>query len=95
MNALFEKLRRLFGGAPEPAREDAEVRMHYPEPGPHAHMGEHGAAHPDDDPEDLHRGRRRLKESHTSHWDLDYMSREEMEKLAEASREARDKEHRD
>jgi predicted neutral ceramidase superfamily lipid hydrolase len=58
-------------------------------------MGEHGAAHPDDDPEDLHRGRRRLKESHTSHWDLDYMSREEMEKLAEASRQARDKEHRD
>ena len=53
------------------------------------------AAHPDDDPEDLHRGRRRLKESHTSHWDLDYMSREEMEKLAEASRQARDKEHRD
>ena len=65
MNALFEKLRRLFGGAPEPAREDAEVRMHYPEPG------------------------------HTSHWDLDYVSREEMEKLAEASRQARDKEHRD
>ena len=95
MNALLETLRRLFGGAPKPDPEGGEVRMHHPEPGPHAHMGEHGVAHPDDDPEDLHRGRRRLKESHTSHWDLDYMSREEMEKLAEASREARDKEHRD
>ena len=95
MNALFEKLRQLFGGARKPAPEDSGVQMHHPEPGPHANLGEHGAAHPDDDPEDLHRGRRRLKESHTSHWDLDYMSREEMEKLAEASRQARDKEHRD
>ena len=95
MNAVFEKLRLLFGGARKPAPEDADVHMHHPEPGPHANLGEHGAAHPDDDPEDLHRGRRRLKESHTSHWDLDYMSREEMEKLAEASREARDKEQRD
>ncbi len=94
MNALFEKLRRLFGGAPEPAREDAEVRMHYPEPGPHAHMGEHGAAHPDDDPEDLHRGRRRLKESHTSHWDLDYMSREEMMVVDERSSQGENKEQR-
>ncbi len=91
MNALFEKLRLWLGGERKRAPGQDEVHMHHPEEGPHAHLGEHGAAHPDDDPEDLHHGRRRLKESHTSHWDLDYMSREEMEKLAEATREANDK----
>lgn len=29
-----------------------------------------------------HRGRRAVKDVHTNHWDLDYMSRDEMEKLA-------------
>lgn len=94
MNALLEKFRLLLGGKRKPEPDTGEVRMHHPEPkepGPHAHLGEHGAAHPEEDPDDLHHGRRRLKESHTSHWDLDYMSREEMEKLAEANRRADDK----
>lgn len=31
--------------------------------------------------EELHRGKRRLKENYTSHWDLDYIRREEREAL--------------
>ncbi|MEQ8259036.1 MAG: hypothetical protein RH947_01970 [Alcanivorax sp.] len=104
MVGIVEKLRRLLRGdsaarAPrddsQAPDEDQAVRMHYPEAGPHANMGEHGAAHPDDDPEDLHHGRRRLKESHTSHWDLDYMSRDEMEELAKANRKSGDKDDQD
>jgi len=34
-----------------------------------------------DEPEQLHHGRRRLKESYTSHWDLDYLPRKEVDKL--------------
>ncbi len=33
----------------------------------------------------LHPGRRRLKESYTSHWDLDYLPREVMDQLIEKS----------
>ncbi len=101
MKAVLEKLRLwLTGGRKQTVSErtdldapedQGEARLHQPEPGPHAHLGEHGAAHADDDPEDLHHGRRRLKESHTSHWDLDYMPREEMEELAKANRKAGDK----
>lgn len=39
------------------------------------------AVHPGAEPAQLHRGRRRLKESFTSHWDLDYLPREEVERL--------------
>jgi hypothetical protein len=48
---------------------------------PDATEEDEGAAHPGDEPESLHPGRRRLKEEFTSHWDLDYMPREELEKL--------------
>ena len=34
-----------------------------------------------EEPEQLHQGRRRLKESYTSHWDLDYLPRKEVDKL--------------
>lgn len=60
-------------------------------PGPA--LGEHHAAHgSDEDPEPLHRGRRRLKETYTSHWDLDYMPRDELEDVlsGEAKKTARD-----
>ncbi|SOC26980.1 hypothetical protein SAMN05877962_12744 [Alloalcanivorax xenomutans] len=40
-----------------------------------------GAAHAGDEPEDLHRGRHRLKERYTSHWDLDYLSQEDLDEL--------------
>ncbi len=36
-------------------------------------------AHEGETPDDLHRGRHRIKETFTSHWDLDYMPREELE----------------
>ncbi len=100
MVGMVEKLRRLLRGdsAARAPRDDSQepddnqaVRIHRPsEDGPVA-RGEEGAAHPDEDPEDLHHGRRRLKESHTSHWDLDYMPREDMEELAKANRKSGDK----
>ena len=31
--------------------------------------------------EELHKGKRRLKENYTSHWDLDYLPREEVEEI--------------
>jgi hypothetical protein len=34
-----------------------------------------------DEPIALHKGRRRVKECHTSHWDLDYLPREDAEKI--------------
>jgi hypothetical protein len=34
-----------------------------------------------DEPEPLHQGKRRLKESYTSHWDLDYLPRKEVDKI--------------
>ena len=34
-----------------------------------------------EEPEQLHQGRRSLKESYTSHWDLDYLPRKEVDKL--------------
>ncbi|MGR9043783.1 MAG: hypothetical protein ACU83N_00720 [Gammaproteobacteria bacterium] len=41
------------------------------------------------EPLELHRGKRRLKENYTSHWDLDYLPREEMEKLIAGSKRDR------
>lgn len=34
----------------------------------------------------LHPGRRRLKENYTSHWDLDYLPRQEVERLTEEAK---------
>ena len=31
--------------------------------------------------EQLHKGKRRLKENYTSHWDLDYLPRKEVDKI--------------
>ena len=33
------------------------------------------------EPEQLHQGKRRLKENYTSHWDLDYLPRKEVDKI--------------
>lgn len=52
-----------------------------PEPEAPPGDGSGGAAHPSGPaPEPLHRGRRRLKETYTSHWDLDYLPRDELER---------------
>lgn len=44
-------------------------------------------AHEGDTPEDLHRGRHRIKETFTSHWDLDYMPRGELEDVLAKNRD--------
>ncbi len=33
------------------------------------------------EPAQLHKGKRRLKENYTSHWDLDYLPRKEVDKI--------------
>ena len=49
---------------------------------------EYHPAHEGDTPENLHRGRRRLKETFTNHWDLDYLPREEVEALLEKQKKS-------
>ncbi|MGJ0483500.1 MAG: hypothetical protein ACR65R_03065 [Methylomicrobium sp.] len=36
-----------------------------------------------EEPKALHPGRRRVKENFTSHWDLDYLPRKEVDKIME------------
>jgi hypothetical protein len=52
-----------------------------------------GAFSVNKEPEQLHQGKRRLKENYTSHWDLDYLPSKEVERiLAEIqSRNPKDK----
>ena len=40
-----------------------------------------GAFSVNKEPEQLHQGKRRLKESYTSHWDLDYLPSKEVERI--------------
>ena len=40
-----------------------------------------GAFSVNEEPEQLHQGKRRLKENYTSHWDLDYLPRKEVDKI--------------
>jgi hypothetical protein len=39
-----------------------------------------------EEPKALHPGRRRVKENFTSHWDLDYLPRKEVDKIMEEAR---------
>ncbi len=34
-----------------------------------------------EEPEQIHKGKRRLKENYTNHWDMDYLSRQDIDKL--------------
>jgi hypothetical protein len=34
-----------------------------------------------EEPEQIHKGKRRLKENYTNHWDMDFLSRQDVEKL--------------
>jgi hypothetical protein len=36
-----------------------------------------------EEPEQIHKGKRRLKENYTNHWDMDYLPRQEIDKLYE------------
>ena len=76
---MLERLKRLFTPRRDPRPADLD---------PHLDYGDESGAHPSDQrPEELHRGRRRLKETYTSHWDLDYLSREEMERILRKNRD--------
>ena len=75
MKALLQHLRRLFTSRHDRSDELAESDS---------------AAHPaDETPEEVHPGRPNIKQSYTSHWDLDYMPREEMERLFEEGKKSR------
>ncbi|MCK0154681.1 hypothetical protein MWU49_13255 [Alcanivorax sp. S6407] len=53
----------------------------------HEHV-EYHPAHEGETPDDLHRGRHRIKETFTNHWDLDYLPREEVEALLEKQKKS-------
>lgn len=36
-----------------------------------------------EEPEQIHKGKRRLKENYTNHWDMDYLPRQYIDKLYE------------
>ncbi|MCG8392199.1 MAG: hypothetical protein MI745_03870 [Pseudomonadales bacterium] len=67
LSAVKEKL------FPSPRRQDHDEPAHEPL--------DYHPAHEGDTPDDLHRGRHRLKETFTSHWDLDYLPRDEVEEI--------------
>ena len=60
---------KLFPSRHQPDAESAHEPLDY------------HPAHEGETPDDLHRGRHRIKETFTSHWDLDYMPREELEEV--------------
>lgn len=73
MRAWFRRIRQALMGSSEARAGDRDPRLDF---------GDESGAHPGHQtPRDLHKGRRRLKESYTSHWDLDYLPREEVERL--------------
>lgn len=85
MKAFFRRLKAWL----VPAQQVPESRD------PHLDYGEESGAHPDEHPPaELHKGRRRLKETYTSHWDLDYMPREKMERLLGDDQDGRNDESR-
>jgi hypothetical protein len=43
-----------------------------------------------EEPKVLHPGRRRVKENYTSHWDLDYLPRKEVDKIMEEAKSKQD-----
>ncbi|MDX1804285.1 MAG: hypothetical protein R3292_09390 [Alcanivorax sp.] len=74
MSAWLKTLKRWLGRQYNGAEHEASE----PSPPVPDYHPAHGS---DDEPQALHRGRRRLKENFTSHWDLDYLPREEVEEL--------------
>ena len=55
---------------------------------PEAEHLDYHPAHEGETPEDLHRGRHRLKETFTNHWDLDYLPRDEVEAILEKQKKS-------
>ena len=81
MKALLQYLRRLFASRHDDSEEQA---------------ASDSAAHPaDEEAEEVHPGRRNLKQSYTSHWDLDYMPREDVERLFDEAKKSRKEDNED
>ncbi|MZR62841.1 hypothetical protein [Alcanivorax sp. DP30] len=78
MGWLTALKQRFFSASPsqDECEEPVEHRVYHP-----AHEGE--------TPDDLHRGRHRIKETFTNHWDLDYLPREEVEAILEKQKKDR------
>lgn len=73
MKAWFQRIRQWLAGSPRAESGEKEPSLDF---------GDESGAHPGGQPpRELHKGRRRLKENYTSHWDLDYLPREEVERL--------------
>lgn len=71
MNQLLEKLYRLINNHPVKEHEaDSEEQTIST-----------AAIPAPEEAEILHPGKRRLKENYTSHWDLDYLPRAEVDKI--------------
>lgn len=77
MSWLASLKRRLFASRVTEDEEAPEVE----------HVTYH-PAHEGETPQALHRGRRRLKETFTNHWDLDYLPREEVEAILEKQKKS-------
>lgn len=81
MKLLFDKIKRLIGGILKPHDGQDQRTEHDGE------LPEHetttAAFCRETEARPLHVGRRRLKENYTSHWDLDYMPRNEVDELFE------------
>lgn len=76
LRRLVAPISRVFRG---PGQSDAEEMADGPARPP---RGENSVAHPGTDkPPEHHHGRRAVKEWFTNHWDMDYMSQEEIERL--------------
>ena len=69
---------RLFPAAPPPESLESDD----------VHHVDYNPAHGGETPDALHRGRRRLKETFTNHWDLDYLPRDELEAVLEKQKKS-------
>ena len=73
MNAMFTKLVSLL-------KRDGIPEVSFDMPGKTIST----AAFPGvEEPEQIHKGKRRLKENYTNHWDMDYLPRQYIDKLYE------------
>ncbi|MBK8816890.1 MAG: hypothetical protein IPN42_15895 [Methylococcaceae bacterium] len=71
MNTMFAKTVCMF-----------KIYRHREPPIDQSEMSVSTAAFPGtEEPEQIHKGKRRLKENYTNHWDMDYLSRQEIDKL--------------
>ena len=76
LRRLAAPISRIFRGRSQSDVEEMPARPARPP------RGEESVAHPSTDkPPEHHHGRRAVKEWFTNHWDMDYMSREEIERL--------------